>query len=289
MWLQPAYAAWDATRERQGWIQPPAHSLAPVNSSSRRLNTTLSSRTEGRGGLGTRPSPASPPNSRPTKPPKRAGLSSATLGENLANFLPTAGVNSEPAHDDLFWRFNSSLNPDDPSVARFNAGALEFFSRLKRDSRQFELRAFASQTVTDLNDIQRSLLTREDVMMAGRFGNEPKAHDTLIQLARTLLLLLLIHSKPDMEIWTSCNRSHERNSWQSLQPCTQRLLNLHLGMTLYTNYTGKTPVGSVMPLKRCVLRSLLSPRLVYCRCVMLLAQGPPSVMIFLSLHRLQKA
>jgi len=37
-------------------------------------------------------------------------------------------------------------------------------------------------------------------MMAGRFGNEPKAHDTLIQLARTLLLLLLIHSKPDMEI-----------------------------------------------------------------------------------------
>jgi len=77
---------------------------------------------------------------------------------------------------------------------------LEFFSRLKRDSRQFELRAFASQTVTDLNDIQRSLLTREDVMMAGRFGNEPKAHDTLIQLARTLLLLLLIHSKPDMEI-----------------------------------------------------------------------------------------
>jgi len=77
---------------------------------------------------------------------------------------------------------------------------LEFFSRLKRDSRQFELCAFDSQTGTDLNDIQRSLFKREDVMMAGRFGNEPKAHDTLRQLARTLPLLLLMHSKLDMEI-----------------------------------------------------------------------------------------
>jgi len=64
--------------------------------------------------------------------------------------------NSEPAHDNIFRHFISSLSPDDPSVIWINAGALDFLSRLERNGRLFESRAFRSPTAMDLNDIQRS-------------------------------------------------------------------------------------------------------------------------------------
>ena len=69
-----------------------------------------------------------------------------------------ADFNSAPAQDNFFRHFISSLNPDDPSVTWINAGALDFLSRLERDGRLFELRAFTSPTATVLSELQRSLL-----------------------------------------------------------------------------------------------------------------------------------
>jgi len=127
-----------------------------------------------------------------------------------------AGINSAPAHDGIFRHFISSLNPDNPSVTWINAGALDFLSRLERDGRLFELRAFTSTTATELNDIQRSLFkdcVKKTLTMAGRFEHEKQACEALRQLARTLPLLLLTHSK--MEIRTACNR-FLKGEWESL-------------------------------------------------------------------------
>ena len=77
-----------------------------------------------------------------------------------------------------------------------NAGALDFISRLERDGRLFESRAFTSPTATDLNDIQRSLFkdcVKKTLTMAGRVEHEKRACEALRQLARTLPLLLLTH------------------------------------------------------------------------------------------------
>jgi len=107
----------------------------------------------------------------------------------LANVPQNAGINSAPAHDEIFRHFISSLNPDDPSVTWINAGALDFLNRVERDNRLFELRAFTSTTATDLNDIQRSLFkdcVKKTLTMSGRFKHEKRACEALRQLARTL-------------------------------------------------------------------------------------------------------
>jgi len=93
-----------------------------------------------------------------------------------------AGINSAPAHDHIFRHFISSLNPDDPSETWINAGAVDFLSRLERDGRLFELRAFTSPTATDLNDIQRRLFNdcvKNTLTMAGRFEHEKRACEPL--------------------------------------------------------------------------------------------------------------
>ena len=120
-----------------------------------------------------------------------------------------AVINTEPAYDGIFRHFISSLNPNDPSVTWIDAGALDFLSqcRLEREGRPFELRAFTSPTATDMNDIQRSLFkdcVKKTLMMAGRFKHEKRACEALRQLARTLQLPILTHSK--MEICASCNK-----------------------------------------------------------------------------------
>jgi len=121
-------------------------------------------------------------------------------------------------NESYFRHFISSLNPDDPSVTWINAGALDFWSRLQRDGRLFdsELRAFTSPTATDLNDIQRSLFkdcVKKTLTMAGRFEHEKRACEALRQLARTLPLLLLTHSK--MKIRAACNK-FLKGEWESL-------------------------------------------------------------------------
>ena len=106
---------------------------------------------------------------------QRTGAESAPSVSKSANVPQNAGINSAPAHDHIFRHFISSLNPDDPSVTWINAGALDFLSRLERDGRLFELRAFTSTTATDLNDIQRSLFkdcVKKTLTMAGRFEHE---------------------------------------------------------------------------------------------------------------------
>jgi len=118
-----------------------------------------------------------------------------------------AGINSAPAHDSNFRHFISSFNTDDPSVTWINAGTLDFLSRLERDGRLFELRAFTSPTTTDLNDIQRSLFkdcVKKTLTMAGRLEHEKRTCEALRQLARTLPLLLLTHIK--MKIRAACNK-----------------------------------------------------------------------------------
>jgi len=108
----------------------------------------------------------------PGFPQQRTGAESAPSGYNLANVPQNASINPEQAHDSIFRHFISSLNPDDLSVTWINAGALDFLSRLERDGRLFELRAFTSPTATDLNDIQRSLFkdcVKKTHTMAGRF------------------------------------------------------------------------------------------------------------------------
>ena len=126
------------------------------------------------------------------------------------------GTNSAPAHDNIFRHFISSLNPDDPSRTWINAGALDFLSSLERDGRLFELRAFTSQTATALNDIQRSLFkdcVKRTLTMASRFEHDKRACEALRQLARTLPLLLLTHSKT--EIRAACNK-FLKGEWESL-------------------------------------------------------------------------
>jgi len=126
---------------------------------------------------------------RPGVPHQRTGTESAPSGSNLANVPQNAGINSAPAHDEIFRHFISSLNPDDPSVTWINAGALDFLNRVERDNRLFELRAFTSTTATDLNDIQRSLFkdcVKKTLTMSGRFKHEKRACEALRQLARTL-------------------------------------------------------------------------------------------------------
>jgi len=152
----PSSSFENATRARQGWSHPAAPSSAPVNFDSRHPNNRPSSHGEGRGGLGARP-PLASQSTRPGVPQQRTGAESAPSGSNSANVLQNACINSAPSHDSIFRHFISSLNPDDPSVSWINAGALDFLSRLARDGRLFELRAFTSPTATDLNDIQRSL------------------------------------------------------------------------------------------------------------------------------------
>ena len=154
--LQPAYTEWTTARARQGWSHPAASSSAPVNSDSRHPNNRPSSHGEGRGGLGARP-PLASQSTRPGVPQQRTGAESAPSGSNSANVPQNADFNSAPAQDNIFRHFISSLNPGDPSVTWINAGALDFLSRLERDGRLFELRAFTSPTTTVLNDIQRSL------------------------------------------------------------------------------------------------------------------------------------
>ena len=156
MKLQPAYTEWTTARARQGWSHPAASSSAPVNSDSRHPNNRPSSHGEGRGGLGARP-PLASQSTRPGVPQQRTGAESAPSGSNSANVPQNADFNSAPAQDNIFRHFISSLNPGDPSVTWINAGALDFLSRLERDGRLFELRAFTSPTTTVLNDIQRSL------------------------------------------------------------------------------------------------------------------------------------
>jgi len=127
-----------------------------------------------------------------------------------------ADFNSAPAHDNIFRHLISSLNPDDPSVTWINAGTLDFLNRLERDGRLFELRAFTSPTATVLNDIQRSLFkdcVKKTFTMAGRLDHEKRACEALRQLARTLQLLLLTHSK--MEIRAACNK-FLKGEWESL-------------------------------------------------------------------------
>jgi len=206
MKLPPAYTEWNAARAHQGWIHPTAPSSAPVNSDSRHPNNRPSSHSEGRGGLGARP-PLASQSRRPGVPQQRTGAESAPSGSNSANVPQNAGINPEPAYDGIFLHFVSSLNPDDPSVTWINAGALDSLSRLERDGRLFKLRAFTSPTATDLNDIQRSLFkdcVKKTLTMAGRFEHEKQACEALRQLARTLPLLLLTHSK--MEIRAACNK-----------------------------------------------------------------------------------
>jgi len=214
MKLQPAYTEWNAARARQVWIHPTAASSAPVNSDSRHPNNRPSSHSEGRGGLGARP-PMASQSGMPGFPQQRTGAESAPSGSNLANVPQNAGINPEPAHDSIFRHLISSLNPDDPSVTWINPGALDFLSRLERDGRLFELRAFTSLTATDLNDIQRSLFkdcVKQTLTMAGRFEHEKRACEALRQLARTLPLLLLTHSK--MEIRAACNK-FLKGEWES--------------------------------------------------------------------------
>jgi len=192
--------------ESQGWICPTAPSSAPVNSDSRHPNIRPLSHSEGRGGLGARP-PLASQSGMPGFPQQRTGAESAPSGSNSANVPQNASINPEPAHDSIFRHFISSLNPDDPSVTWINAGALDFLSRLERDGRLFELRAFTSPTATDLNDIQRILFkdcVKKTFTMAGRFEHEKRACEPLRELARTLPLLLLTHCK--MEIRAACNK-----------------------------------------------------------------------------------
>ena len=95
-----------------------------------------------------------------------------------------ADINSAPAHDNIFRHFISSLNPDDPSITWINAGALDFLSRLERDGRLFELRAFTSPTATVLNDIQRSLFkdcVKKTLTMTGRLEHEKRACEAFRQ------------------------------------------------------------------------------------------------------------
>jgi len=97
-----------------------------------------------------------------------------------------------------------------------NAGALDFLSRLEGDGRLFEMRAFTSPTATHLNDIQRSLYkdcVKKTLTMPGRFEHGKRACEALRHLARTLPLLLLIHSK--MEIRAACNKLL-KGEWKSL-------------------------------------------------------------------------
>ena len=127
-----------------------------------------------------------------------------------------AGINSAPAHDSIFRHLICFLNPDDLSVTWINAGASDFLSRLERDGRLFELRAFTSPTETDLNDIQRSLFkdyVKKTLTMAGRFEHETRACEALRQLTRTVLLLLLTRSK--VEIRAACNK-FLKGEWESL-------------------------------------------------------------------------
>jgi len=215
MKLQPAYTEWNAARACQGWSHPAAPSSAPVSSDSRHPNKRPSSHSEDRGGLGARP-PLASQSRRPGVPQQRTGAESATSGSNSANVPQNAGINSAPAHDSIFRHFISSLNPDDPSVTWMNAGALDFLSRLERDGRLFELRAFTSPPATDLNDIQRSLFkdcVKKTLTMAGPSKHEKRACAALRQLARTLPLLLLTHSK--MEIRAVCNK-FLKGEWESL-------------------------------------------------------------------------
>ena len=124
----------------------------------------------------------------------------------MSNFPQNAGANPEPAHDKKNGCLISSLNPDDPCVTWINAGALDLLSRLQRDGRLFELRAFTSLTATDLNDIQRTLFkdcVKKTLTLSGRIDHEKRACEALRHLARTLPLLFLTHSK--MEIRDACN------------------------------------------------------------------------------------
>jgi len=181
MKLQPAYTEWNAARARQGWNHPAAPSSAPVNSDSRHPNNRSSSHSEGRGVLGARP-PLASQSRRPGVPQQRTSTASAPSGSNSANVPQNAGINSAPAHDGIFRHFISSLNPDDPSVTWINTGALDFLSRLERDGRLFELRAFTSTTATELNDIQRSLFkdcVKKTLTMAVRFEHEKRACEAL--------------------------------------------------------------------------------------------------------------
>jgi len=126
------------------------------------------------------------------------------------------GTNSSPAHDNIFRHFISSLNPDDLSRTWINAGALDFLRFLDRDGRLFELRAFTSPTATALNDIQRSLFkdcVKRTLTMACLFEHEKRACQASRQLARTLPLPLLTHSK--MEIRAACKK-FLKEEWESL-------------------------------------------------------------------------
>ena len=67
-----------------------------------------------------------------------------------------------------------------------------------------------------MNDIQRSLFkdcVRKTRTLAGHFNHETRACQALRQLARTLPLLLLTHSK--MEIRAACNK-FLKGEWESL-------------------------------------------------------------------------
>jgi len=197
MKLQPAYTEWNAARARQGWIHPTAPSSAPVNSDSWHPNNRPSSHSKGRGGLGARPPLASQPR-RPGFPQQRTDAESVPSASNSANVPQNAGINPEPAHDSIFRHFMSSLNPNDPSVTWINAGA------------------FTSPIAMDLNDIQHSLFkdcVKKTLAMTGRFEREKRACEALHQLARTLPLLLLTHSK--LQIRAACNK-FLKGEWESL-------------------------------------------------------------------------
>jgi len=89
-------------------------------------------------------------------------------------------------------------------------------SRLYRDGRLFELPAFTSSTATVLNDIQRSLFkdcVKKTLTTSGRFNYDKRACEALRQLARTLPLLLLTHSK--VEIRAAYNK-FLKGEWESL-------------------------------------------------------------------------
>ena len=178
MKFQPVYTEWTTARARQGWSPPAASSSAPVNSDSRHLNNRPSSHGEGRGGLGARP-PLASQSTRPGVPQQRTGAESAPSGSNSTNVSQNVDFNSAPAHDNIFRYFISSLNHYDSSVTWINAGALDFLSRLERDGRLFELRAFTSPTTTVLNDIQRSSFkdcVKKTLTMAGRFFRDRKVY-----------------------------------------------------------------------------------------------------------------
>jgi len=86
-------------------------------------------------------------------------LSEYLSSEQVRHRLPQGQIRQtslkpEPAHDNIFWPFVSSLNPDDSSVTWIIAGALDFLRPLEGDGRLFELGAFTSPTATDPNDIQ---------------------------------------------------------------------------------------------------------------------------------------